>query len=328
MPMDAQLAQVVQIAWTAEGRVSDAEGPCEQVLGRSRTELVGKPLHEALGISPLRAEELHAKAQASTTPSAEFVSFPRTKEETGKTLRLTLQQQDSGFHASVLDLTAMLQGAPPLQIGRLSSSLSHEIRNPLSSVKMAVQTLARNPGLSDRDKRRLTIANREIRTIERMLWMLSEYGRDSAPTLDLVSLASVVQEAGQLVELELAERKISLDILPASQEPPRARLDAGRLRPVLAQVLLNAVQGLPEGASLPVHLSRDGAFAVLEIDDASSALPHADQQKAFEPFGSHLARGAGLSLAALKGVMTSIGGTVEARGGESPPTHLKLCFPT
>src|SRR6185295_11888807 len=96
--------------------------------------------------------------------------------------------------ASVVNMSALLEGAPPLQISKLASSLSHEIRNPLSSVKMAVQTLARNEGLSERDRRRLTIANREIRTMERMLWLFSEYGRDAPPVGEVTSVRALFQE--------------------------------------------------------------------------------------------------------------------------------------
>src|SRR5713226_9271675 len=85
-----------------------------------------------------------------------------------------------------MDLRQVLSGAPPVQISKLASSLTHEIRNPLSSVKLAVQTVARSPSLSDRDQRRLAIANREIRTLERMLWLLSEYGREGTAALESV----------------------------------------------------------------------------------------------------------------------------------------------
>jgi signal transduction histidine kinase len=225
----------------------------------------------------------------------------------------------------MVELSSLLEGAPPIQISALSSSLSHEIRNPLSSVKMAVQTVARNTGLSDRDQRRLRIANREIRTIERMLWLLSEYGRDSLPALEATTLRVLLQEAASMVEPELTERRVQLEIIE-DETPPRVRADSGRLRGVLSQLLLNVAVGHPEGATIPVRLRRAGAQGQLILVDPSSALPAEERSTLFQPFGSRLARGAGLSLAALHQVMTSLGGSIAAEGSESPGTTFTRPF--
>jgi signal transduction histidine kinase len=226
----------------------------------------------------------------------------------------------------VVNLTNLLDGAPPLQISKLASSLSHEIRNPLSSVKMAVQTLARNPGLSDRDKRRLTIANREIRTMERMLWLLSEYGRDTPPQTELISVRALLEEAASMVEAELAERQVQLAFEEEDGELLPVKADAGRLRPVLSQLLLNVAQGLNPGARLSITLRRFGRGTQAVIADPSSAVLPDEQRTLYEPFGSRLARGAGLSLAALRRVMMSHGGQFIAEGDGSPGTLFTLTF--
>ncbi|HMK73958.1 MAG TPA: histidine kinase dimerization/phospho-acceptor domain-containing protein, partial [Myxococcaceae bacterium] len=84
---------------------------------------------------------------------------------------------------------------PRAHFSRLASMLSHELRNSLSSVKLSVQTLAKNADLSARDRRRLAIAEREIRTLERMLTMFAEYGRDRPLTVETVGLRDLVGQA-------------------------------------------------------------------------------------------------------------------------------------
>jgi signal transduction histidine kinase len=235
---------------------------------------------------------------------------------------------DPDVTAAIVDLDRLLVGAPPVQISRLSSSLSHELRNPLSSVKMAVQTLQRNATLSERDQRRLVIANREVRTMERMLWLFSEYGRDSAPNLEPVALRALIAEAQSMIELELNERKISLAV--QSEVDPggvRIRADGGRLRPVLAQLLLNVAMGLPEGAIMTVALASAAGTCSLALSDPTATFPVEERAKLFEPFGSMLARGAGLSLAALNRVMRAIGGAVSAESAASGGTVYRLTFP-
>ncbi|RKH13464.1 sensor histidine kinase [Corallococcus sp. CA053C] len=323
--MNAQLLQVAQLAWSPNLRVTRAEGDCATVLRRAPPALVGTPLHTALGVTQERARELDARAREDRR-GVEFVVVAPGGGTPPTHLRLVLGMDGEEASAGVLDLGAVLEGAPPVQISRLSSSLSHEIRNPLSSVKMAVQTLARNTGLSDRDKRRLTIANREIRTMERMLWLLSEYGREGAANLDSHPLRSVVQEATAMVAPELAERRIEVDVKEEA-DLPRVRVDPNRLRPVLAQVLLNVAMGLPEEGRVQVTLRQVAPGHVsLILDDPAAALPPEERGTLFDPFGSRLARGAGLSLAALRRVMTGVGGDVAAEGSAEPGMVFTLTF--
>ncbi len=322
--MNALLLQAALLAWSPDLRVTRAQGDCPAVLHRSASELVGAPLHEALGIPAERANALDARAREDRR-AVEFLSARLGGEEPAP-LRLVLGLEAGEASASVQDLNTLLEGAPPVQISRLSSSLSHEIRNPLSSVKMAVQTLQRNTGLSDRDKRRLTIANREIRTMERMLWLLSEYGRDGVPHLEPHPLRFILQEAHAMVAPELAERRIELQV---DEEPelPRVRADLPRLRPVLAQLLLNIATGQPEDSRLQAYL-RHGppGRALLVLMDPAAAFPPEERDTLFEPFGSRLARGAGLSLAALRRVMLNQGGDVSAQGSAEPGMVFTLSF--
>jgi signal transduction histidine kinase len=215
---------------------------------------------------------------------------------------------------------------PPLQFSLLSSALSHEMRNPLSSVKLSVQTLARNPDLSARDQRRLTIAQREIRTLERMLTMLAEYGRDRPLNLEVVGLRELVGQAVEAIGFELRGRRQSVQIDAPADLPP-VRADAHRTRPVLAQLLLNVAAALPEGGVVEVQLrpAPDGG-ALVSVRDLATTLSTEEQAAVFEPFGSRLARGAGLSLAALRQVMVQQDGRAEVHTDSNPGTLFVLAF--
>jgi signal transduction histidine kinase len=258
----------------------------------------------------------------------EFVSA-RLSAEAATVLRLQLGAMEGEAFAWVMDMHALVAGAPPLQISRLASSLSHEIRNPLSSVKMAVQTLARNTDLSGRDRRRLAIANREIRTMERMLELLSEYGRDAPPNREQVPARGLLQDALAVVEPELGERRIRVEV-DEPAELPRVRIDVHRLRLVLAQFLLNVAIGLPEDSVLRVQLRAGNGGVVLEVTDPTAAIPPEEREALFEPFGSknsRLARVPGLSLAALRRVLHSQGGDVRVEGLSGDGALFTLTFP-
>ncbi|HEX8822258.1 MAG TPA: histidine kinase dimerization/phospho-acceptor domain-containing protein [Archangium sp.] len=306
--MNHHLLQAAQLSWSPSLHVTRAEGDCETVLHRPASELKERPLHVALGISADKARELDALARRDARATEFF--YGQLGAGDPVPLRLTLGLDGGEATAGVMELRALLDGAPPVQLSGLASQLSHELRNPLSSVKMAVQTLARNTGLSERDQRRLTIANREVRTLERMLWMVSEYGRDTTPNLEQHPPRSLVQEALAMVAPEMAERRVEVRVDEAP-DVPRVKVDAGRLRPVLAQVLLNVAMGMPEGGNVEVAI-RPGpeGRVLLLLNDPAGELAETERASLFEPFECGLARGAGLSLAALRRVLVHQGGDV------------------
>jgi two-component system, NtrC family, sensor histidine kinase HydH len=323
--MNAHLLQAVQLTWSADLRVTRAEGDCEGVLHHTAAELQEQPLHEVLGVSAEQAQALDRRAREGGH-TVEFL-YAQLGEGAPTPLRLVLGLEQGEAAAGVVDLRAMLEGAPPVQLSRLSSSLSHEMRNPLSSVKMAVQTLARHAGLSDRDKRRLTIANREIRTLERMLWLLSEYGREEGSPLELHAPWSLVQEAAALVAPELEERRLSVQVVQPPQVP-RVRADAPRLRHVLSQVLLNSTLGYPEGSSVEVLIRPEPEARQVHVvlRDPATSLPPEELGSVFEPFCGRLARGAGLSLATLRRIMLRQGGNISVEAGAEQGVVLTLTF--
>ncbi len=306
VPMNHHLLQAAQLSWSPHLRVTRVEGDCETVLHRPASELKDRPLHVALGISVEKAHALDTLARRDAR-AVEFL-YGQLGSGDPVPLRLTLALDEGEATAGVMELRALLDGAPPVQLSGLASQLSHELRNPLSSVKMAVQTLARNTGLSERDQRRLTIANREVRTLERMLWMVSEYGRDTLPNLEQHPPRSLVQEAVAMVAQELTERRVEVRV-DETPDLPRVKVDAGRLRPVLAQVLLNVAMGLTEGGNVEVALRPGPEGRVqLRLNDPAGELTEEERASLFEPFECRLARGAGLSLAALRSVLLHQGG--------------------
>lgn len=316
IPLPDALAHLV---WGEDLRLLEVHGHCP-VLERLGGFRPGDALSRALGVTEARARDLDRAARA-----AGGVEFLRVGSgESGGWVRLSLP--GPGRQGFAMDLDAALKEAPPLQLSALTSALSHELRNPLSSVKLSVQTLARNQELSERDQRRLTIAQREIRTLERMLTMLVEYGRDRQGTVETLGLRELLGQAVEAIGFELKGRLQTVQVdAPASLPPVRA--DAHRTGPVLSQLLLNVAAALPEGTSVEVQLlPRQGGGALLRVRDLAVTLSAEERAQAFEPFGSRLARGAGLSLAALRQVMLHQEGQAEVHTDEKPGTLVTLAF--
>ena len=128
------------------------------------------------------------------------------------------------------------------------------------------------------------------------------------------------------ISAELRGREQTV-VVEAAPHVPAVRADPHRTWPVLSQLLLNVAAALPEGASVQVQLlPRPGGGALLRVRDLATTLSPEEQAQAFEPFGSRLARGAGLSLAALRQVMLHQEGQAEVHTDENPGTLFTLAF--
>ena len=287
---------------------------------------VGQPIDLALGILPAEARDL---TNSALGPLAASPHFLRSNLESPPTiLRLEVGNLNGEPWAWVMDLNQLLKGAPQIQFSSLSSHLSHELRNPLSSVKMAVQTLARHSTLGEKDQRRIAIAEREIRTLERTLWMVSEFGGAGVPNLEPTSLKAVIDQALERIEPELAFRKVTCIVAADPADgAPIPRLDPHRLAPVLSQLFLNAALGLAPDSTLNIEgrFNPDG-FHEICVEDACGPLPELDKEKMFSPYSSPLARGSGLSLAALQNTVLSQGGRIILSSSERG-VEFKLRFP-
>src|SRR4051812_15528353 len=126
--MDERAQPGVVIGWNRDGTVIRVSSGSDGVLKRPSAQLIGRPLDEVLGITKKEADLLTSRALAGD-PSPVFL-----RGKTGATTpwyRIVPGQQDGELVAGLVDLEQLLEGAPPVQISRISSLVSHELRNPL-----------------------------------------------------------------------------------------------------------------------------------------------------------------------------------------------------
>lgn len=197
-----------------------------------------------------------------------------------------------------------LRGLP-----RFASVVAHELRNPLSAVKIALQTLERHAQLKPKDSTRLSIALREVATIERVLSDLLDWARPPEPQLESVSAAQVLSAALIECEGDLADRR--LELVRDETSGASVRGDAERLTLALAELVRNAAQASPPEGIVRVAVLQNDESVRFIVDDDGPGMSEEDAARAFEPFFSGRARGIGLGLTRALDTARSLGGDVE-----------------
>ncbi|MBI5248065.1 MAG: PAS domain S-box protein [Desulfomonile tiedjei] len=215
-------------------------------------------------------------------------------------------------------------------VGHLAASLSHEIRNPLSSINMNLQILSDTLQLDGFDKRRLDITVREVSRLENILRQLLDLSRPVSIELGIVDVHELVQGCVDLVEPKTAEKHLKIVQRYARSLSP-CRLDAKRLQQALLNLMLNAIEVTDEGRRILVFVKtiRVGKNEFLEVGvrDSGPGVDPAAVSRLFDPFYTTKAQGSGLGLSNVKRIVEAHQGNVEVRNHKGPGATFVMRLP-
>jgi signal transduction histidine kinase len=202
-------------------------------------------------------------------------------------------------------------------VGQLSSYLAHEIRNPLTSIKMNLQRLERNArsGRMPADcEDAVEISLREVDRLAGSVTSILQLGRADQGPREIVSLHAVIEEAADLLRGELQRSGISVSVeLDASADRVVAGL--GQLKGVFLNLMMNALEAQPLGGRLELRselqTGPDGSPVVaVHVRDYGHGVPKSVRDRIFEPFFTTKPSGSGIGLAVVARTLRDSGGEI------------------
>jgi two-component system sensor histidine kinase HydH len=187
--------------------------------------------------------------------------------------------------------------------------VAHELRNPLSAVKIALQTLERHASLPTKDGTRLRIALREVGTIERVLTDMLDWARPGEVALEPAPAESIVETACHLAQPAIDEAGVGVEMnIPSPLAPILA--DRVRLGEALAELLRNAADASRRSGTVRITVTRQESVILFTVTDEGAGLSEEDCARAFDPFFSRRARGVGLGLPRAQEIVRRHGGSM------------------
>jgi signal transduction histidine kinase len=197
-------------------------------------------------------------------------------------------------------------------IGRLAAGIAHEVKNPLMTIAMASEYLARIVSPTEPDGAAMIqdlreAAERANRVISEML----EFARPGALSLQSEDFHPAAERALGFVKLEISRKQINV-VRDWCEPAPRLSLDRNKMEQVLVNVLMNAIQATPERGTLTLRTRAKASEFIAEIDDTGTGISAADQTKLFEPFFTTkpIGQGTGLGLSVARQIIQLHGGTL------------------
>jgi signal transduction histidine kinase len=207
-------------------------------------------------------------------------------------------------------------------IGQFASGIVHEIRNPLATISLALEHLKDLTGLPGSTHKRVDLADNEVRRLERLLDDILLYAKPltlSRRSLDIDELiADVIGGMGQ----------DSAPIVFRSDPCPAVSADPDRIRQVLINLLRNAQQASPTGASVQVRCRPSTGHRVeVEIRNGGEPIPEQTLARIFEPFFTSKPGGTGLGLPIVQRIVDAHGGQITLESDTQNGTRALLTLP-
>jgi len=212
-------------------------------------------------------------------------------------------------------------------VGQIAAGMAHEIKNPLASIKGAVEILGDDSTTSEDKKEFREIVFKEVRRVNRSLTDFLEFARPSEANILAVNLSDVVR--GSVRQLALQAQNQGVTISGQFEDDIIIDADVDKIQQVMLNLLLNAVQASSEGSKVLVKLECDktSGHVVLTIEDSGSGLNEEDSSRVFEPFFSTKATGTGLGLAIAKAIVEKHGGTISLQNGSKGGAIATVALP-
>ncbi len=213
-------------------------------------------------------------------------------------------------------------------IGQLAAGVAHELNEPLGSILGFAQLAGKAPELSEqvsRDLSRIASAALHSREIVRKL---SLFARQSPARREKINLSVLVEDGLFLLEERCRKEGIKLE-LDLAESLPGIDGDSGQLTQVLMNLMVNAIQSMPDGGELCITTSHRTGWVSLSVSDTGCGIPPEEMPRIFEPFFTtkDVGEGTGLGLSVVHGIVAAHGGKIHTESKLGMGTNIFVDFP-
>lgn len=262
-----------------------------------------------LTASAIVGEQNRQTAQALSSQLAQL-------EEQRQTLSERLNSVEAG----------MLQAARLAAVGQLAASIAHEINNPLYAARNGLYLIEEDLPEELRSLPYLRMVSDQLTRIAGIIERMRDFYRPPRGDLALYDINQLLEETLALAGFNLRHGAIQMIFTPAPELPP-VLCNGDQLRQVFLNLVLNAIEAMPEGGTLTVRTQAGPTVAVIEIQDTGIGIPDDIRTHLFEPFFTNKSNGTGLGLSISAHIVTQHGGHIDVESAPGLGSTFRVVLP-
>ncbi len=208
-------------------------------------------------------------------------------------------------------------------IGQLAASIAHELRNPLSSIKGAAQFLQKEYEDQASIVEFLGIIIEEVNGLNKLTTEFLDFARPMQLELKPTSLNKVIEKTLHLMGVHITDNNVVID-KDLGDEAPEVQADAEQLEQVLKNIIINALQAMPEGGLVKFETGPVPGGAFMSVSDTGVGIPPDKIDRIFQPFVTTKTKGTGLGLSVVHKIIENHGGRIEVTSKVGEGTTFKI----
>jgi PAS domain S-box-containing protein len=213
-------------------------------------------------------------------------------------------------------------------LGQFSAGIAHEVRNPLSSIKMSLQILEKRMNPVDNDLKRFKIAEKEVEHLEELVNNVLIFAKPVDPQKVPVDLVKVLEQALAMAEKGIADKHIEVQI--KNEEIPLITADPAMLVDAFLNIIRNAVEAVKENSSILINMrcpDDRNDVVIVRIEDSGCGIDAEDMPHLFNPFFTRKKYGTGLGLSQVKKMIDIHQGTIDIVSEKDKGTTVIVALP-
>jgi signal transduction histidine kinase/CheY-like chemotaxis protein len=211
-------------------------------------------------------------------------------------------------------------------LGEMSAVVAHEIRNPIAGIAAGVEYLGKSIPESSPHKEDMAMILGEIERVNRILEDILSVARPFQLKCSSQSLPDIIEEVLHRCQPSIENKSIHV-MLRYAPSLPQVQADRERMEQALTNLVLNAVEAMPDAGTLSIHLRTRGHWLTMTISDTGPGIPPEAQRRIFEPFFTTKTRGTGLGLAIARRVIEEHGGAIDVSSEPDKGTTFAIQLP-
>jgi signal transduction histidine kinase len=194
-------------------------------------------------------------------------------------------------------------------LGEMATTVAHETKNPLNSIRLATSYLKKNFG-GEILTEFLSIIEEEVMRLNDMTTSFLGFSKPAPLRLKMCDLNAIVKSTVALIRQEATDRNIEVIVL-FDEHIPLIQCDYSRMKQALLNLLINAMDASGEGDAITITTEASGALLKISVQDTGRGISPEDVEKIFKPFYTTKTRGSGLGLAIVDRILKEHGGRIE-----------------
>jgi PAS domain S-box-containing protein len=287
--------------------------PASDFLGRRVTDIFppGHPLHEALHLDGDVLREVASETDLEMPDGSRRVGVSvQVIQGAGERMgaMVTLRDLDS-----IESINTQLQVSERLAaVGRITAGVAHEVKNPLNSMRLWLENLKEllPPETDGAAQQAVHVLDMEIDRLDAVVKRFLDFARPMEVRLESTQLADLLREVVDLASPQLLQSKVEVaQLLPIGI--PEVFVDRDLLKQAVLNLVLNAVEAMPDGGQLQMTLSRRGEMAEITVGDTGRGIPLENHQRVFQLFFTTRPGGSGIGLASTFRIVQLHNGSID-----------------